>query len=208
MKTILLIKPHSFVDLITNSSSELFVCNTDKSVETVKAILEKIVKSYYDVVQKPCPEIWGKIFKPKIKLAKHTITYMQVLEYQDKQEELRKRSEVKQSRKQKALWKKFFKDVPYSPWGTPKGTPDDVVNKYTDAIWKFSDESRAERDVELVKFITEELGLSSTTKDDLDWGICCEKGNLVISSADDNSIPYALFDYIDSTLNAEHYHLG
>jgi hypothetical protein len=37
---------HSFVDLITNSSSELFVCDTDKSVDTVKTILKKLVELY------------------------------------------------------------------------------------------------------------------------------------------------------------------
>ena len=35
-----IVSPHSFVDLITNSSSELFVCNTKKSVEAVKDVLK------------------------------------------------------------------------------------------------------------------------------------------------------------------------
>jgi hypothetical protein len=39
MKTLLVINPHSFIDVITNSSTELFVCDTDKSIETVKEIL-------------------------------------------------------------------------------------------------------------------------------------------------------------------------
>ncbi len=43
MPTILIIRPHSFVDLITNSSSELFVCSTDKTVEAVKEIIEKLI---------------------------------------------------------------------------------------------------------------------------------------------------------------------
>ena len=33
---ILIINPHSTVDVITNSSSELFVCDTDKSVTLVE----------------------------------------------------------------------------------------------------------------------------------------------------------------------------
>ena len=35
-----IVSPHSFVDLITNSSSELFVCNTKKSVDAVKDVLK------------------------------------------------------------------------------------------------------------------------------------------------------------------------
>lgn len=41
---LLVINPHSFVDVITNSSSELFVCNTDKSVAAVKEILIKLTE--------------------------------------------------------------------------------------------------------------------------------------------------------------------
>lgn len=37
-----IVSPHSFVDLITNSSSELFVCNTKKSVEAVKDVLKAL----------------------------------------------------------------------------------------------------------------------------------------------------------------------
>jgi len=39
MKTLLIIDLHSFVDVITNSSTELFVCDTDKTIEMVKEIL-------------------------------------------------------------------------------------------------------------------------------------------------------------------------
>ena len=40
----LVIPVHSFVDLITNSSSELFICETKKSTETVKQILVELAK--------------------------------------------------------------------------------------------------------------------------------------------------------------------
>lgn len=33
---------HSIVDLITNSSTELFVCGTEKTIETVKEILTEL----------------------------------------------------------------------------------------------------------------------------------------------------------------------
>lgn len=46
MKQLLAIEVHSFVDVITNSSTELFVCDTDKSLEQVEAILRKKLEAY------------------------------------------------------------------------------------------------------------------------------------------------------------------
>ena len=46
MKQILIISIHSMVDVITNSSSEIFVCNTDKSIEAVKSILKELLEVY------------------------------------------------------------------------------------------------------------------------------------------------------------------
>lgn len=46
MKLAAIIPIHSFVDLITNSSSELFICETKKSVETVKETLVELAKLY------------------------------------------------------------------------------------------------------------------------------------------------------------------
>ena len=39
MKDIFIINPHSFVDIITNSSTELFVCGKDKTLEMVKDLI-------------------------------------------------------------------------------------------------------------------------------------------------------------------------
>jgi len=39
----ILVTIHSFVDIITNSSTELFVLDTDKSVEFVKEILQEAI---------------------------------------------------------------------------------------------------------------------------------------------------------------------
>jgi len=43
---ILIVPVHSFVDLITNSSSELFICETKKSVDAVKKILKTLLKEH------------------------------------------------------------------------------------------------------------------------------------------------------------------
>ena len=41
-----LINSHSFVDVITNSSTELFVINSEKSVELIKEICEDLIATY------------------------------------------------------------------------------------------------------------------------------------------------------------------
>lgn len=46
MKKIVLIKPHSFVDVITNSSTELFVGGTEKDVSAIYEILQECLNSY------------------------------------------------------------------------------------------------------------------------------------------------------------------
>jgi hypothetical protein len=39
-------KIHSVIDVITNSSSELFICNTDKTIEMVREIMDELVEVY------------------------------------------------------------------------------------------------------------------------------------------------------------------
>ena len=43
MKTLTVLHIHSTVDLITNSSSEVFIGDTNKTIETIKTAIEKIV---------------------------------------------------------------------------------------------------------------------------------------------------------------------
>lgn len=52
MKQKLAINVHSFVDVITNSSTELFVCDTKKSIEEIEKILKQLVKDYNKEVEK------------------------------------------------------------------------------------------------------------------------------------------------------------
>jgi len=46
MKSVIVINTHSFVDLITNSSSELFVCNTKKTTDMVRDLLQKLLNAH------------------------------------------------------------------------------------------------------------------------------------------------------------------
>ena len=46
MKQAFTLDKHSFVDVITNSSTELFVCDENKSLELIENILQQIVVNY------------------------------------------------------------------------------------------------------------------------------------------------------------------
>jgi hypothetical protein len=45
-------KIHSMVDVITNSSTEMFICDTDKSLELIKEFLEELLKVYNKMFDK------------------------------------------------------------------------------------------------------------------------------------------------------------
>jgi hypothetical protein len=49
MKSLLIISPHSFVDVITNSSTELFVCDTTKTLDAVKEVLAKLLQLHNEL---------------------------------------------------------------------------------------------------------------------------------------------------------------
>jgi hypothetical protein len=68
---LLIITPHSFVDLITNSSTELFVCSTKKSVEMVEELLKKLLLNHNEMLDTPNQYVFSEIFKP-VEIAKYT----------------------------------------------------------------------------------------------------------------------------------------
>ena len=108
--------PHSFVDLITNSSSELFVCNSDKTLEAFREFLTKLVEMHQ--------ELSGE--------------------------------------------STAFEDMFQEPWIADK-------NDY--------------RDYE-------------------GYGVMINKGDILLRSADDNSIPWAIVGLIESYIPCQRYHLG
>lgn len=207
MKNVLIIKPHSFVDLITNSSSELFVCETKKSIDSVKEILEKIVRNHYDILGEPCPEIWGEVFQEKITTTEYTIAPQQVADYKDYYEAIREKLEHEEASKRRLLWEKFFGEAKFN-WYAPEGTPVDTAQKYDEKRSAITRKIWDKQEKMLDSYITDKLGLAITTKSDLMWGIHQTKGDLMVLSAEDNSIPYECFSMIERVLNAQRYHLG
>ena len=123
-KSVFAIQTHSFVDVITNSSTELFVCDTDKSIETVKQMLQQLINQTLienGQITIPCP-IYGEIFDEPFIYTKEM--------YDDR----------------------------------------------SDYAWGYEKESNI--------------------------------GKIMIMGSDDNSIPYELFNVIESTFDATSWHLG
>ncbi len=113
------------VDLITNSSSELFVCDTEKSLDMVKEVLVKLCGLYNE--------------KQNLKLPEHRYALNM---------------------------DKLFTDVFNEPYI-----------------------QEGDRDIE-------------------GYGVFIPKNTIIIESASDNSIPYDLFDDIESIFHAQRHHLG
>lgn len=129
-----LLLPEMFItDIITNSSSEIFVCDTDKTVETV----EEILQGLYDILYA------GRDFREDMTVRRITEDDFSVFYYY-----------------QNHMWN----------W---EGDPDFHIDSQIKEAWEKSDKSR-----------------------------------IVISSEDDNSIPFSLFDIIEEVFNAERKHLG
>lgn len=51
MKTLHVISTHSFVDLITNSSTELYVCDAKKTLGAVESLLRKLLETHNEMME-------------------------------------------------------------------------------------------------------------------------------------------------------------
>ena len=65
MKTKIIVKPHSFVDVITNSSTEMFVANRVHTVKEVKEIIGILKETFYytgedEIYVEKVDDVWDK----------------------------------------------------------------------------------------------------------------------------------------------------
>lgn len=175
MKNLNIIKKHSFVDLITNSSSELFVCDTNKSLEMVKTIIEKIVINYYDVLEekKTKEDIWENIFSPPFISG----VDVDLSEYPDQED---------------------IETIDYrNSWGR-----------------KFDYEKERAARERVKKHFYEKNGIEyiDGTNFNIDTAIeymfNLKKDDILLLGATDNSVPFELWEQINTVLNARNHHLG
>lgn len=124
-----IVHTHSFVDLITNSSSELFVCHENRSVETIRKIIVSLAEKYNEKALNDSRKNLGQVAD--------TIDI-------------------------RHLFTRIFRE----PYVCPK------------------------------------------TYRDEGWGFTVKKGEIILESQDDNSIPWDLQEAIEGALNVTRHHLG
>jgi len=157
-KNILMVKPHSIIDVITNSSSELFICDTSKTEETIIELLQEMLTLYNKLFDsdRTYDDCFGVVY---------TI--------------------------HEENFDMFFEDVVlgwhYIPWELK--------------IPKFNFDYNWNDEVE-----KQEVGAyKEKYYEDIKKGMI---GYTCIYSSDDNSIPYELFELIESAFNGDRIHLG
>jgi len=214
------IKIHSFVSEITNSSTELFVCNTEKTIEMVKEVLQKIISGYnmmtdgsysMDVFEEPYIFSLKEFrrWKESEKKSKekdwnnkfHTIEgwfsddedsdslrnlRIHYIEYGDSRACLISDGSIFQGGIQEAS---FGKDGEYDYQSR---------QKEVERIYKEIEKKKTKPDWWKKPW---EYHYNSTLVKQLD-------GCVIITGSDDNSIPYDIWDIINSQLSGSNYHLG
>jgi hypothetical protein len=154
MKQILIVNVHSMIDVITNSSTELFVCDTDKSIETVKELLKELLEKYDELENVGCEDKsyrdFDSVFGRIEKVEDINQLYDFITGYDSSIPEFLMSKSYEESRK---LEKKWFRN-----------NKNKLEEKYL--------------------------------------------GKIIIEGASDNSIPYDLWDHINSLFNGYNKHLG
>ena len=152
--------PHSFVDVITNSSSELFIGKAKKDVETIRELLNEMLDLHNKV--NDTDYSFDDVFS--------TIDNVENVD---------------------SVLQTFVSfGIPY--------TVSEIFEKYEKPPHYSSTEDWSE----LVK--KEKEWIASISQEDRDK----LSEYVIIESASDNSIPYDLFDSIESLVNGERIHLG
>lgn len=233
MKKINVIKFHSFVDVITNSSTELFVCNTDKTIEAVKEILKKIIDGYnmmsdsnysMDVFEEPWIFNLEEYRKWKIKVEK----IRKACEKSRNWDEYNKNcdsgfSTIKgwfhddeDKEDLKYLRTRYIEDGDNSGgWWSSDRNP--FYHRLEDASYdkngKYSHDLKRKEVEKIYKEISKEkqkpgwwekpwlYHYNNTLVKELD-------GCVIIEGSSDNSIPYEIWNIINSKLCGNNYHLG
>ncbi len=271
-KQILSIQSHSFVDLITNSSSELFVCDTSKIVEMAKEILRELAiihnqkqklmgcsdlidldKLFTDIFKEPSISEYNfeKIFQLNCALG-NDIGFSDIIHFSGDSPLEKEKQEYKQK-----VWD-WEKANPRPKWPGDKASDKEnkAYQKKSDIwfakhrkaetkIWEpfskvvFNKTTRYDEVCQALSDICRDNGIGPTDLGELhinwqyghieidktknsktiedfrqallnnaSWGMCPKKGNLIIESVTDNTIPYEMFEDIKQVFSANRHHLG
>jgi hypothetical protein len=271
MKILLVTHIHSVVDLITNSSSELFVCNKKQSIKTVKDVLRQLAKLHNEMIGPDAkygkvPEddtLFTIIFK-KPTISKYTMRYWRFPEnLREEYEKYNNMHRVWEScswggdprnyenseryKKLKALEEEARKKYP-TPVYKENATPAEKKKyelagekwlKVQNKIWADWAVDSEKATLAMFKWFLADNGIPQVKidkvkstfrnisqypriafKDEklaelyeifsryLFYDIKCQKGDILIESAGDNSIPHELVEIVCTYMGGQRWHLG
>jgi hypothetical protein len=271
----IVIPVHSFVDLITNSSSELFVCNGNKSVATMRELIVTIANARNQIVEAsgvdtPVSDVFNGVLQEPY-AAKYSFDYAKLasdardeyekyhehpgkycwsssdpdnpenkpryLALKDEENEMRRKLGVdiswrdleklspearktydtnsqEANKKASAIWADYRRDkfrahiglfVAFLVYnGFAQGDIDIVIDKMDktkprgDFGWYDLDLSGHET----LREAYDDFGLY------LSYGMVVNKGDIMVRSDSDNSIPYDLMETLETHLGARRYHIS
>jgi len=213
----LVINTQSFVDVITNSSSELFICNSDKSITLVEDILRDMLDKFNKEESNNLnfSDCFGSISIIKSIDDASRISYFSGMPatYEDALDAKRKDilcSEFKSNNIELV-----------TIYGAKKGGFFELREKAMQ--YATNELIRIKRELTLAELNNDkpnlpdwwETGVKKSNCDWIDWDGSnnldyIEKyfNKLLIFSKEENSIPYELFDQIEDVFSAERLHLG
>jgi hypothetical protein len=166
-KQIFVITPHSFIDVITNSSSELFVGNTDKSLEAIKEICVDLL-AMHNKINGTCLSFEDVFEEPWIVDESNINDILNTLEG-------------------------YNNDIP-SEWEIEQSLQESTGLK---RIYKYSESDEfKEHNEKIMALVKEEYNKQMNEK--LPELKKLYMGRIVLASANSNSIPYEMFDYLEN----------
>lgn len=215
---VFIIKKQSESDVITNSSSEVFIMHTDKSLEEISNILHSFTSGFQEPI--------------KFDLE----AYKKALKEKEKKDE-------KEEQKNLEYWNTWGYATPYGiaeDYFTDFSDEYAMARRILERLWYIDLPNRLDleetfkadfgctaREYKNFLYPGEEERLNSVkmwikfhTKEDLKELLISHRyfyevydlkdldGAIMVISEDDNSIPYEDFDKIDNLFNAYHIHLG
>lgn len=211
----LVINAQSFVDVITNSSSELFICNSDKSITLVEDILRDMLDKFNK--ENSCNYGYNDCFGD-ISIIKNMEDASKIDYFDGMPATYEDALDIKR--------KDIFCDE------FRKNNPELIkaLNKKPGGYFEATEKAMEYATNELIR-IKRELKLSELNDDKANMPDWWETGNkksindwfdgssdfdyiekyfnkLLIFSKEDNSIPYELFDQIEDIFSAQRLHLG
>lgn len=282
----LILNVHSFTDAISNSSSETLICAGNKTVSTIKEIIESLVDIYnqeselYNSTNKDQEHFWPRIIISKSNIWTDIFREPEINEFdinipqslilfdkmhssgwnssnwkghdfnaEDKIKQIYKfrydlendpartkypdkdKLSAKEYKKQEKQYNKEWREILDKVEKYQNEVLADYYKAYEDELVKFYKQLAKDNDLDFEDFGEYDFShytgsvhihfkdikyddnykisrLINETSTCLSYNYNLKNGDIIISSANDNAIPYELMESVEKVLSAKRYHIG